>query len=258
MARPDTRTLWEANAPAWIELSRAGYDVCRDLVNTPAFLEVLPPVAGQRCLDLGCGEGHNTRLLAERGADVVGLDISETFLRAAVGAAGARGPRHVLADGAVLPFADSAFDVVTAFMSLMDVADPERSLVEVARVLRPGGTLQFSVLHPLLSAPVSRWVEDDAGRREAMAVGGYFLEGPVEERWTFSAAPVEVQAQHREFEITYAHRTLAGWCGAVLGAGLAITHVAEPHADEATAAAHPEVADTRIAPYFLLLQARKP
>jgi hypothetical protein len=35
--RPDTRKLWNANAAAWTELSRAGFDVCRDLVNTPAF-----------------------------------------------------------------------------------------------------------------------------------------------------------------------------------------------------------------------------
>jgi hypothetical protein len=37
MERPDTRKLWNANAAAWTELSRAGFDVYRDLVNTPAF-----------------------------------------------------------------------------------------------------------------------------------------------------------------------------------------------------------------------------
>ena len=46
MERPDTRHMWEANARAWIELSRAGFDVYRDLVNTPAFFELLLPVAG--------------------------------------------------------------------------------------------------------------------------------------------------------------------------------------------------------------------
>ena len=46
--------------------------------------------------------------------------------------------------------------------------------------------------------------------------------------------------------------------GAVLGAGLAIEAVDEPHADEATASAHPEVADSRVAPYILLVRARKP
>jgi SAM-dependent methyltransferase len=74
--RPDIRKLWELNAPAWIELSRAGFDVYRDVVNTPAFFELLPRVDGLFGLDVGCGEGHNTRLLADRGATVIAVDIS--------------------------------------------------------------------------------------------------------------------------------------------------------------------------------------
>jgi trans-aconitate methyltransferase len=61
---PDIRGQWNANAPAWTEMSRAGFDRYRDLVNTPGFFALLPPVDGLTCLDLGCGEGHNTRLLA--------------------------------------------------------------------------------------------------------------------------------------------------------------------------------------------------
>jgi SAM-dependent methyltransferase len=254
--RPDTRAIWDANAPAWIELSRAGFDVYRDLVNTPAFLGMLPSVVGLRALDLGCGEGHNTRLLAGRGVEVVALDITEQFVRAASEFAPA-GIRHVVGDGAVLPFVSSSFDAVTAFMSLMDVADPERTLQEVARVLRPGGLLQFSVAHPLTSTPVRQWVHNEAGQRHALAVGNYFYEGPIRETWTFGAAPPDIWNSVRPFEITYARRTVAGWLNAVLGAGLAVTAIGEPHADEVTAQAHPEVADTRIAPYFLIIQARR-
>lgn len=256
MERPDTRAIWDANAPAWIELSRAGFDVYRDVVNTPAFLGMLPSVAGLRTLDLGCGEGHNTRLLARQGAEVVALDISEQFVRAASELAAA-GIHHVVADGAVLPFVSSSFDAVTAFMSLMDMADPERTLHEVARVLRPGGLLQFSVVHPLTSTPVRHWVHDEAGQRHALVVGNYFYEGPIRETWTFGAAPPEIRDGVRPFEITYARRTVAGWLNAVLGAGLAVTAIGEPHADDVAAQAHPEVSDTRIAPYFLIVQAHR-
>jgi SAM-dependent methyltransferase len=254
--RPDTRAIWDANAPAWIALSRAGFDVYRDLVNTPAFLGMLPSVVGLRALDLGCGEGHNTRLLAGRGAEVVALDISEQFVRAASEFATA-GIHHVVGDGAVLPFGSSSFDAVTAFMSLMDVTDPERTLQEVARVLRPGGLLQFSVVHPLSSTPVRHWVQNEVGQRHALAIGGYFYEGPIRETWTFGAAPPEIRDSVRPCEVTYARRTVAGWLNAVLGAGLALTAIGEPHADEVTAQAHPQVSDTRIAPYFLIIQARR-
>jgi len=208
------------------------------LVNTPAFFALLPPVDALLCLDLGCGEGHNTRLLAGQGARIVALDVAESFIAAAAGE-DRRGIRYLVADGAVLPFGASSFDVVTAFMSLMDVADPERTLHEVARVLRPGGFVQFSVVHPVISAPVGRWVHDESGVRQGRVVGQYFYQGPLTERWTFSAAPVAMRERHQPFTITYARRTLTGWLSAVLAVGLNIEAIAEPHASEETAAAHP-------------------
>jgi SAM-dependent methyltransferase len=253
----DTRQLWNTNAPAWTELARAGYDVYRDLVNSPGFFAVLPAVNGQLGLDVGCGEGHNTRHLAALGAEVVALDISELFI-AAASAEARPGVRFVLGDGARLPLTDRSFEFVTAFMSLMDVSDPETTLHEIARVLKPGGFVQFSVVHPTTSTPIRHWIEDDSGQRQALAVGDYFYEGPLTESWIFGAAPKEVRDRHAPFMITYARRTLTGWIDAVLDAQLTLEAISEPHADEDTARAHPEVADTQIAPYFLILRARKP
>jgi Methyltransferase domain len=97
----ERRAMWNANAAAWTELSRAGFDIYRDLVNTPAFFAMLPSVAARSRLNLGCGEGHNTRLLAERGAKVVALDVADAFVAAAA-AAGGSDVRFVVGDGATL------------------------------------------------------------------------------------------------------------------------------------------------------------
>ena len=65
---------------------------------------------------------------------------------------------------------------------------------------------------------------------------------------TRTPAPAEVQHRYEPFTIVYARRTFSGWLSAVLDAGLAVEAVAEPCADERTAAGHPEVADSRIVP----------
>jgi SAM-dependent methyltransferase len=94
--------------------------------------------AGDRALDLGCGDGAFTQLLAGAGADVVGVDVART----AVARASARHPsldfRPVAIDGP-LPFPDGAFDLVWSSEVIEHVADTARWLSEVRRVLAGGG-----------------------------------------------------------------------------------------------------------------------
>ena len=138
---------------------RAGYDHYRDGLNTPAFFEMLPDVDGLPGLDVGCGDGHNTRLLAGRGARVTGIDISKTFIRHAREAEAVQqlGIDYKLASAVDLPFDEASFDFATAFMSLMDIPETERVLAEVFRVLKPGGRLLF-VEHVRSRDPgLARW-----------------------------------------------------------------------------------------------------
>src|SRR3954464_6414913 len=104
--------FWNGNADSWTKLARAGFDVYRDDLNTPAFFELLPDVAGLTGLDIGCGEGHSTRLLARRGASVTGLDISEVFVAHAeqAEAEGPLGIAYRVGSAVALPFGDGAFD----------------------------------------------------------------------------------------------------------------------------------------------------
>ena len=71
MNHEEAGRYWNENAATWTRLARAGYDVYRDYLNTPAFFHLLPAVGGLSGLDIGCGEGHNTRLLARRGVRMI-------------------------------------------------------------------------------------------------------------------------------------------------------------------------------------------
>jgi len=255
-----TGKLWEANADAWTAMARAGYDIYRDCLNTPAFLAMLPDVSGRRGLDLGCGEGHNTRLLARRGAAMTGLDIAGKFLAYALQAEREEplGIRYVRGSGLELPFASASFDFVTAFMSLMDMPETERVLAEAYRVLRPGGFLQFSITHPCSDVPIRRKVKDDQGRDVAIELGGYFqrLSGQVDE-WSFSAAPPEVRKRWPPFKIPRYTHTLSQWLNMLIAAGFVIEQVGEPIPDAEALARCPDLADAIVMPYFLHLRGRK-
>lgn len=247
---------WEANAEAWTRQVRAGYDIYRDHNNTPAFLEMLPSIAGLEGLDFGCGEGHNTRLLAARGARMHGIDIAPTFIKHAVAAGG--DITYQVASASDLPFPASCFDFATAFMSLMDMPDQATVLDEVHRVLRINGFLQFSILHPCFVPPRRRTIRNAEGEAVAVEIADYFeaAKGDVEE-WTFSDLPADERTQTVPFRVPRYHRTLSSWLNLVVGAGFRIEQLGEPMADAETARAHPTVADTRVAPVFLHVRARK-
>jgi SAM-dependent methyltransferase len=242
-------------------LSRAGYDVYRDSFNTPAFFDMLPEVAGQRGLDVGCGEGHNTRLLAARGAHVTALDISPTFVRYAAAAAAKRGLaiNHTVGSGPDLPFVSERFDFVTGFMSFMDIPETDALLREAYRVLAPGGFLQFSISHPCFDAPYRRHLRDERGSTYAFEVGGYFegRQGEVAE-WVFSAAPPEAAVGLAPLRTPRFTRTLGGWLNGLIDAGFTIERVAEPRPSDAIVARWPDVQDAQVVAYFLHVRARRP
>lgn len=252
----DVAACWEGNAETWSRHSRAGYDVYRDHNNTPAFLAMLPPITGLTGLDIGCGEGSNTRLLAARGAVMHAVDIAPTFIRHAAEAGG--GISYHVASGTDWPFADESFDFAATSMSLMDMPDHDLALGEAFRVLRPGGFLQFSILHPCFCPPTRRTIRNADGVVAAVQVADYFEEsgGRVEE-WHFGAASADERSVTAAFRVPRFHRTLSGWINLITATGFTIEALGEPMADEATAADYPDAADTCVTPLFLHVRARK-
>ncbi len=170
------RRLWRALAvrpPALVPLeARTAYEslaafyppvphnALMELEDT-AMAELLPPLAGRRALDLGCGSGRFLRRLHAGGvARLVGCDAAAAMLARARAEARGWQPQPLLAraDVLALPFRDGVFDVIACGLVLGHVADLRAAVAEIARVLTPGGVAVWSDLHP--AGTLAGWQRD--------------------------------------------------------------------------------------------------
>jgi ubiquinone/menaquinone biosynthesis C-methylase UbiE len=107
------------------------------------FLDWLAPREGLRWIDVGCGSGAFTELLALRLApsDVQGIDPSEAQLAFARARPAASAATFQLGDAQALPFEPDSFDAAVMALVIFFVPDPAKGVAEMARVVRPGGTV---------------------------------------------------------------------------------------------------------------------
>jgi ubiquinone/menaquinone biosynthesis C-methylase UbiE len=186
-----------------------------------AVQTLMGEVAGLRICDLGCGQGRVARHLADRGASVVGIDLSAKLLQIARRHEEAEpcGIEYLQADARSLHgVGGEAFDGVLCHMALMDIADLVPTLNTIARILRPRGWFVFSILHPCYNTPRSGEMVSPEG--VIRFVARYFDE----RHWqsdTRTGPPGKVGAHHR---------TLSSYINALPNAGLLLECISEPRA----------------------------
>jgi ubiquinone/menaquinone biosynthesis C-methylase UbiE len=129
--RVDVKERFTATAERY-ERHRPGYPA--------ALIDWLLATAGvgpeSRVADLGCGTGISTRLLAERGLDVVGIDPNDSMLARARAQGGTA--RYARGDSTATGLADGALDLVTAAQAF-HWFDVPKAMRELARILKPSG-----------------------------------------------------------------------------------------------------------------------
>lgn len=255
---------WDENAAQWVRGVRAGWDLHRDYLNNPVFLSMLPDLTEARVLDIGCGEGTNTRIFTELCDSMVGVDVSEKMVTAARQAEidDPLGIEYHTTSGNDLGlFEADSFDAVLSTMAMMDMADYKGCVQEVSRVLRPGGLFQFSVTHPCFMTRLWKRIKTENGQ-DAVIAGDYFgLEATDEDNgvdeWFFGAAPVEERAKARPFRVPNFFRTLSEYFNSLVEAGFDVVELNEPCAGIGAAERHEYTDDTRIVPLFIIFQCRK-
>lgn len=106
-----------------------------------AILRFLPDVRGKECLEIGCATGVTSYILRQRGGNWTSVDFEPEHVESALSLVG---EKVQLIDEDGLPFASETFDAVVGINFLEHIADDDRFLSEMARVLKPGGTLVFT------------------------------------------------------------------------------------------------------------------
>jgi ubiquinone/menaquinone biosynthesis C-methylase UbiE len=259
ISEQDVAEYWNGNAPVWIDQVGKGFDVYREELNNPAIFEFMGDVRGKSVLDAGCGEGRNTRLLAKRGADVCGVDLTEAMIeRAREEEVEAKlGIRYFKGSYCRMPFfQDSQFDLVVSFMALMDGPDYQGAVNEIRRVLKPNGELVFSISHPCFMTSGYGWVVDQDGKKARLTVAGYFNKEPYIEHWKFSHSPNTDCLP--EFAIPRFPRTLSEYVNPLIEAGFSLVRLKEPRPGEEICKKYPSFLGWRdIAAIFLHVKARK-
>ena len=197
-------------------------------------------------LDVGCGDGQVSRLVASAGAElVIGVDPTWNQIRVAAERGG--GVQVARSGAAALPFADESFDAVVACLVFEHIRDVDDAIAEVARVLAPGGRFCFFLNHPLLQTPNSGWIDDQ-------------VLDPPEQYWRIGPYLVEdetIEEVEKGVFIPFIHRPLSRYVNSLAECGLLVERMLEPAPPPGFIDRASEYAEAASIPRLLYLRTRK-
>ena len=230
---------WTASAQAWIATMGTDGDFGRRWVLDAPMLGRVAKGRFTRALDVGCGEGRFCRMLRARGVETVGIDPVAALIDHAV--ACDPGGDYRLGRAEALDLPDGAFDLVVSYLSLIDIDDIDAAVPEMARVLRPGGSLLIANLTGFNTAGQTLgWPDKRPGH------GGFVMDHYMEERADWVA--------WRGIRVRNWHRPMSRYMSVLLEAGLELVHFSEP---EPVGGDPVRTARYRRAPNFLIMEWRK-
>ena len=248
MQHDSSTRSWNAMGEEWLTLAQTGESRMHFIM--PHMLRYMGDVRDLRILDLGCGEGGYSRQLAAAGADVTAVDCSEAAIAYARQQAQHEGldvACHVRNANDLFDLADASFDVVLSSMMLMDVEDLAGTLAEAVRVLKSGGRMFVSILHPCFDGNHERGIgRQGVGETREVVVKNYFE--PRE--W-------EAPLPNGTTTVIWRHRTLSEYVRAFLAAGLTIVDMHEPRATQEEAEQFRSLTMIRRIPLFLYWELMK-
>jgi len=251
---------WDRAAEGWVDFVRTGKDWTRDELNNPAMFAMLDDINGKRILDLGCGEGYNSRIMAKKGAKVSGIDFSEKMIEFAVEEEKKEKLGicyHVSNASDLWMLKDHTYDVVVCFMALQDIEDYEGAVNEASRVLKKKGRFVFAIPHPCFEVRIldgkriGGWIYGKGSKEASIANIPYWTKDKlignalyftVDRYFDVCSDVVQWKMERltKHFKTTSFHRTLTDYTDALHGSGFLISRLNEPKPTKRGLAEHPD------------------
>ena len=250
---------WEETSNDWLDihkdkLSSEEGDFNRRHIIDPALWSLIGEVKGLSVLDAGCGNGYLSRKLAQKGANVIGVDHSKTFIDYCI----KREKGNNLNCQFLVASLDDLFmirsnsiDLIISNIVFVDVLPYKQAFKELSRVLKLNGRLIWSNLHPVFGKVPNifyRLPYDTRRNEERLYVlidryfdsGGTLLSwGKLKPIWQFD-------------------RTLSEYSRALKNTGFVIREIIEPRPDNETIRKYPELAyDVDRIPFFIIYECLK-
>ena len=245
MKKNNPRNLWNESAEAWADFVRTGKDWTRNELNNPAMFKMVGNIKGKRILDLACGEGYNTRIIARKGAKVTGVDVSQEMINFAIKQEekDKLGIAYYVSDaGKLAIFKNCTFDIATCFMALQDIANYQKAIKEVYRVLKKNGRFVFAIPHPCFevriigSKRIGGWVyrKGTELKDKETALNIKLAKTPLYyaiDRYFDTCSDIihwNMGRLTKHFKTMSFHRTLTDYAAALYRAGFLIARINEP------------------------------
>ncbi|MCZ4273897.1 class I SAM-dependent methyltransferase [Maritalea porphyrae] len=208
-----------------------------DLYERPTSIKLMGNINGLNLLDAGCGAGKHSADLLAKGASVSGCDISAKMLQFAKDALGDQMQFKIADLSNPLPYAEAEFDGILCALALHFIKDWKTPLSEFHRLLKPGGRLVFSTLHPFIEI-------------EKVESENYFAHAPIENKRKIDGETMLVR---------YWRRPLTQMIEEINASGLQIETIKEPMPLETAKEKFPDAYEKLTTqPRFIFFVLKKP
>lgn len=170
-------TSWGKVASWYDELLESSDDTYQEKLIKPNLLRILNPADGQEILDVGCGQGYFAREIAKTGAKVLGIDIGGELIKIAKEKSGVNEKYLVLSAENLLSITNGRFDAAICVLALQNIKNFSAAILEISRVLKPGGRCVLVINHPTFRIPgASEWGFDEQKNIQYRRINSYMSE----------------------------------------------------------------------------------